>query len=92
MLVASWNVNSIRARTEQVRKWLERRNVDVLLLQELKGSEFPAAVFEELGYQSAAVTQKTYNGVAILSRAPIEVISERLLGDELDSTPVSWKL
>ncbi|MGA7126690.1 MAG: exodeoxyribonuclease III, partial [Chthoniobacterales bacterium] len=85
MRVASWNVNSIRARTEQVRKWLERTNVDVLLLQELKGSEFPAAVFEELGYQSAAVTQKTYNGVAILSRTPMEIISKRLLGDELDS-------
>jgi exodeoxyribonuclease III len=85
MLVASWNVNSIRARTEQVRKWLERTNVDVLLLQELKGSEFPAAVFEELGYRSAAVTQKSYNGVAILSRAPMEIISTRLLGDEQDS-------
>jgi exodeoxyribonuclease-3 len=85
MLIASWNVNSIRARTEHVRKWLERTNVDVLLLQELKGSEFPAAVFEELGYHSAAVTQKTYNGVAILSRAPMEIINKRLLGDELDS-------
>jgi exodeoxyribonuclease-3 len=85
MLIASWNVNSIRARAEHVRKWLERTNVDVLLLQELKGSEFPAAVFEELGYHSAAVTQKTYNGVAILARAPMEIISKRLLGDELDS-------
>jgi exodeoxyribonuclease-3 len=85
MLIASWNVNSIRARTEHVRKWLERTNVDVLLLQELKGSEFPAAVFDELGYHSAAVTQKTYNGVAILARAPMEIISKRLLGDELDS-------
>jgi len=85
MLIASWNVNSIRARAEHVRKWLERTNVDVLLLQELKGSEFPAAVFEELGYHSTAVTQKTYNGVAILSRAPMEIISKRLLGDELDS-------
>src|SRR6201987_720602 len=85
MRIASWNVNSIRARTEHVRKWLERMNVDVLLLQELKGSEFPAAVFEELGYQSAAVTQKTYNGVAILSRAPMKIISQKLLGDELDS-------
>jgi exodeoxyribonuclease-3 len=85
MRIASWNVNSIRARTEHVRKWVERTNVDVLLLQELKGSEFPAAVFEELGYQSAAVTQKTYNGVAILSRTPMEIISKTLLGDELDS-------
>src|ERR1700751_2068084 len=85
MRIASWNVNSIRARTEYVRKWLERTNVDVLLLQELKGSEFPAAAFEELGYHSAAVTQKTYNGLAILSSTPMEIISKTLLGDELDS-------
>jgi exodeoxyribonuclease-3 len=85
MRIASWNVNSIRARTDHVRKWLKRTNVDVLLLQELKGSEFPAAAFEELGYHSAAVTQKTYNGVAILFRTPMEIISKTLLGDELDS-------
>jgi|GEM_PF-6309448 len=70
MRIGSWNVNSIRARTEHVRKWLERTNVDVLLLQELKGSEFPAAVFEELGYQSAAVTQKTYNGRGFFGSRP----------------------
>src|SRR6201985_993690 len=57
----------------------------VFFLLELKGSEFPAAVFEELGYHSAAVTQKTYNGVAILSRTPVEIISKTLLGGELDS-------
>jgi len=59
--------------------------VDVLLLQELKGTEFPAPMFEDLGYESAAVTQKTYNGCAILSRKPIEIVSKTLLGDELDS-------
>jgi exodeoxyribonuclease-3 len=85
MLIASWNVNSIRARGEHVRRWLRSTNVDVLLLQELKGTEFPAALFEELGYHSAAVTQKAYNGVAILSRTPVEIISKTLLGDELDS-------
>ena len=85
MLIGSWNVNSIRARTEHVKRWLQRTNVDVLFLQELKGTEFPAAAFEELGYHSAAVTQKAYNGVAILSRTPIEVISKTLLGDEADS-------
>jgi exodeoxyribonuclease III len=56
-----------------------------LLLQELKGAEFPASLFEDLGYQSAAVTQKTYNGVAILSRESIEIISKTLVGGELDS-------
>src|ERR1700690_3683869 len=84
MLIASWNVNSIRSRVEQVKTWLEARNPDVLLLQELKGTEFPVSVFKELGYESAAVTQKTYNGVAILSHHPLEVISTTLVGDEAD--------
>lgn len=61
------------------------RQPDVLLLQELKGTEFPTAWFKDLGYYSAAVTQKTYNGVAIVSRTPIEVVHTSLLGDETDS-------
>lgn len=61
------------------------RRPDVVLLQELKGTEFPAAVFRELGYESAAVTQKTYNGVAVLSRHPIETINTTLAGDIADS-------
>ena len=85
MMIASWNVNSIRARVEHVRGWLAQRNPDVLLLQELKATEFPAELFQELGYTSAAVTQKSYNGVAILSRSPIEVVSTALVGDEADS-------
>jgi exodeoxyribonuclease-3 len=85
MIIASWNVNSIRARIEHVKRWLEERHPDVLLLQELKGTDFPALLFKELGYESAAVTQKTYNGVAILSRHPIQVVSTTLIGDEADS-------
>ena len=85
MKIASWNVNSIRARLDLVTEWLKARQPDVLLLQELKGTEFPATVFEDLGYGSVAVTQKAYNGVAILSRHPIETISTTLAGDEADS-------
>ena len=85
MVIASWNVNSIRARIEHVKDWLKTRGPDVLLMQELKWIEFPAAVFKELGYQSAAVTQQAYNGVAVLSRTPIEVLSRTLAGDEEDS-------
>ncbi len=85
MIIASWNVNSIRARLEHVTTWLKSRSPDVLLLQELKGTEFPAAAFRELGYESAAVTQKAYNGVAILSRYPLQVTSTTLLGDDADS-------
>src|SRR5580692_6609671 len=64
--IASWNVNSIRARVGHVTRWLSERQVDVLLMQELKGEVFPAEVFKEMGYESAAVTQKTYNGVAVV--------------------------
>ena len=78
-------MNSIRARAEHVKKWLEAKNPDALLIQELKGTEFPSAFFKELGYHSASVTQKTYNGVAVLSRSPIEIVSTTLLGDEADS-------
>ena len=85
MEIASWNVNSIRARLEHVTTWLKARQPDVLLLQELKGTEFPADVFKKLGYESVAVTQKAYNGVAILSRHPIKTISTTLAGDEADS-------
>jgi exodeoxyribonuclease III len=83
--IASWNVNSIRARIGHVTEWMKARQPDVLLLQELKGSEFPSSAFKELGYESASVTQKAYNGVAILSRHPIETISTTLAGDEADS-------
>jgi exodeoxyribonuclease III len=83
--IASWNVNSIRSRLEQVSAWLKARKPDVLLLQELKGTEFPSDAFKALGYESASVTQKTYNGVAILSRYPIQTVNTTLAGDEADS-------
>jgi exodeoxyribonuclease-3 len=83
--VASWNVNSIRSRIEQVTAWMKAEEPDVLFLQELKGAEFPSQVFKLLGYESAAVTQKTYNGVAILSRHTIETVSITLAGDTTDS-------
>jgi exodeoxyribonuclease-3 len=85
MLIASWNVNSIRARLLHVKGWLAAHQPDVLLLQELKGSEFPTIEFKELGYDSAAVTQKAYNGVAVLSRHPVQVVNTTLIGDDADS-------
>ena len=78
-------MNSIRSRQEHVTKWLESRKPDVLLLQELKGPEFPSTPFQLLGYESVAVAQKTYNGVAILSRHRIETIGTTLAGDEADT-------
>ncbi len=83
--IATWNVNSIKARLDHVTAWLGTVSPDILLLQELKGLEFPSAVFEQIGYKSVAVTQKTYNGVAVLARQPIKCLSTTLPGDEGDS-------
>jgi exodeoxyribonuclease III len=83
--VASWNLNSVRSRLTHVTAWLHAREPDVLLLQELKGTEFPSEAFQSLGYESVAVTQKAYNGVAILSRHPIRTIAKALVGDDSDT-------
>jgi len=85
MKIVSWNVNSIRSRLGQVSEWVKTWEPDVLLLQELKGTDFPASPFKELGYESVAVTQKGYNGVAIVSRLPMETVHTTLAGDEADS-------
>lgn len=70
MKIASWNVNSIRVRLEQVLYWLDNAKPDILGLQELKmqTKDFPVEAFEEVGYHCAIDGQKTYNGVALLSR------------------------
>lgn len=70
MRIATWNVNSVRARHERLLAWLERAAPDVLCLQEVKApaADFPHAEVEALGYRSLVHGQRTYNGVAILSR------------------------
>ena len=86
MKIATWNVNSVKARQEHVAQWLQESLPDVLLLQEIKCQtpDFPAHRFADLGYQSVAVGQKSYNGVAVLSRLPFEPILAALPGDETD--------
>lgn len=73
MKIATWNVNSIRARKERLLAWLDDRRPEVLCLQETKvvDEAFPFDDLREHGYQAVAHGQKTYNGVAILSRLPI---------------------
>lgn len=85
MQIGSWNVNSLKARLSHVINWLTAQKPDVLLLQELKGTEFPVDTFKAIGYNTEYVAQKTYNGVATLSRHPITVLSRNLLGDETDN-------
>ncbi|NJL82715.1 MAG: exodeoxyribonuclease III [Chloroflexaceae bacterium] len=76
MKVATWNVNSIRIREQQVVEWLSRHRVDVLCLQETKvvDRDFPRAAFESLGYHLSILGQKSYNGVAMLSLQPPESV------------------
>jgi exodeoxyribonuclease III len=85
MLFATWNVNSVRARQERLLAWLERRRPDILCLQELKVADehFPAEALRLAGYHSAVHGQKTYNGVAILSREPAEAVV-RGIADDVD--------
>lgn len=80
--IATWNVNSLRVRLPQLVEWLGANPVDILALQETKltDPEFPVAAIEALGYQMAYSGQKTYNGVAILARAPISEIVVDLPG------------
>jgi len=72
--IATWNVNSLRVRLPQVLRWLQSRRPDVLALQETKltDEDFPRTEFEGLGYHSAHFGQKGYNGVALLSREPLQ--------------------
>jgi exodeoxyribonuclease-3 len=85
--VATWNVNSIRARLPRVMEWLEGARPDVLLLQETKVEDeaFPGDAFEDQGYNVATVGERGgRNGVAILSKRPIEDVVRRLPGDPHD--------
>jgi exodeoxyribonuclease III len=86
MKIATWNVNSVKARLPRVLEWLKEFQPDVALLQELKcvDEAFPTLEIGDAGYNVATSGQKTYNGVAILSKHPIEVEHTTLPGDESD--------
>jgi len=85
MKIVTWNVNSVRARLPRVLDWLETQQPDVVLLQEIKclDEQFPREPIEDLGYQIETHGQKTYNGVAILSKHRIEEVT-RGFGEEED--------
>ncbi len=84
MKIATWNVNSLTARLGHVQTWLAANPVDVLCLQELKLSDdkFPLDTLKEAGYESAVFGQKTYNGVAILSRTLLRDVVRNIVGFE----------
>ena len=82
MRIATWNVNGLRARMDYVKLWLADRAPDVVGLQELKmqDDQFPREEFEALGYAAVTHGQKSWNGVAILARLPIEPVESGLPG------------
>ena len=84
--IATWNVNSVRARLPRVIEWLAEAEPDILLVQEIKATEetFPRMEIEDLGYNVAINGQKTFNGVAILAKHPIEDVTTELPGDTSD--------
>ncbi len=82
MKIATWNVNSVRTRLDHVVDWLNQNSVDVLCLQETKvvDADFPTKPFEEIGYNLYKSGQKSYNGVALISRKPLDNISTGFQG------------
>ncbi|WP_218079926.1 exodeoxyribonuclease III [Anthocerotibacter panamensis] len=84
MNIVSWNVNSISARLHILTPWLEQRQPDVLCVQETKtpDDKFPRAVFEDLGYELAIAGQKSYNGVAMLSKRGLDHVHIGLPHDQ----------
>src|SRR5690554_1010561 len=82
MKIATWNVNSIRARIDRVVDWLVRHDVDVLAIQETKckPEQFPFEALRDFGYQVEVLGLNQWNGVAIISRLPMEDVQHNFDG------------
>ncbi|MGR3614685.1 MAG: exodeoxyribonuclease III [Paracoccaceae bacterium] len=86
MKIATFNINGIKARAQALPDWLDEAQPDVALLQEIKSVDenFPRELFEDRGYNVETHGQKSFNGVAILSKLPLEDVTRGLPGDESD--------
>lgn len=86
MKIATFNINGIKARINALPDWLDEAQPDVVLLQEIKSVDeaFPRELFEDRGYQVETHGQKSFNGVAILSKLPLEDVTRGLPGDDSD--------
>ena len=91
MKITTWNINGVKARLESALAYLKEQQPEVICFQEIKSIDegFPREMFEELGYNVATHGQKGFNGVAILSKAPLEDVQRGLHGDETD-THARW--
>ena len=86
MKIASFNINGIKARAAALPDWLDEAQPDVVVLQEIKSVDeaFPREMLEERGYNVETHGQKSFNGVAILSKLPLEDVTRGLPGDDAD--------
>lgn len=86
MKIATWNINGVKARIDTVLEWLGEAQPDIACFQEIKSIDenFPRAAFEELGYNVETHGQKSFNGVALLSKLPLEDVQRGLPGDDSD--------
>jgi len=91
MKIATFNINGIKARSEALPAWLDEAQPDVVLLQEIKSVDeaFPRDLFEDRGYNVETHGQKSFNGVAILSKLPLEDVTRGLPGDD-DDEQARW--
>ena len=90
MIISSWNVNSVRARVENIKKYLKKNSPDVLMMQEIKTEDinFPYDEFKNLKYESYVFGQKSYNGVAIIAKNKLQNIKTDLIKDKLKQSRI----
>jgi exodeoxyribonuclease-3 len=90
MKIISWNVNSVRARIENILDYIKESKPDVLLLQEIKTQKetFPTNDFKDIGYESYVFGQKSYNGVAIVSKLQVNNINTNFIKDDLKQSRI----
>ena len=90
MKIISWNVNSVRARIENILNYIKDSNPDILFLQEIKtqNENFPLETFKKHGYNSYVFGQKSYNGVAFLSKSKIENVKNDFIKDKLKQSRI----
>ena len=84
MIISSWNVNSVRARIENIKEYLKKFSPDIVLIQEIKTEDktYPYDEIKSLGYESYVFGQKSYNGVAILSKEKVKNIKNDIIKDK----------
>ena len=90
MKIISWNVNSVRARITNILEYIKQSSPDILLLQEIKTQDenFPYDDFKNVGYVSYVFGQKSYNGVAIISKQELEKINNSFINDDLKQSRI----